>query len=132
MDSELDDNSESLSIDEFFELMCPVYMSWGMSYEEYWHGDVNLVKYYRKAHELKLREQNAHAHKQGMYIYEAFLIALNRSFGNTKESYPKLPYPMTEEEAEQRREEEKRQAYEQSIEDFKAMVEEFNSKKRGD
>lgn len=42
-----------------------------MTGEEYWEGDSDLVKAYRKAHELRRDELNWQAWLQGMYIYEA-------------------------------------------------------------
>lgn len=42
-----------------------------MTYEQFWEQDSWLVKYYRKAYELKRDEENWKAWLQGMYIYEA-------------------------------------------------------------
>ena len=49
----------------------PYYLSIGMSPEQYWDGDPTLVKYYRKADELKRKLRNQELWLQGMYIYEA-------------------------------------------------------------
>ena len=43
----------------------------GMTYEQYWEQDSDLVKYYRKAQEIRRDEQNRQAWLQGMYVYEA-------------------------------------------------------------
>lgn len=42
-----------------------------MTYEQFWEQDSWLVKYYRKAYELRREEMNWQAWLQGMYIYEA-------------------------------------------------------------
>ena len=42
-----------------------------MTYEQYWEGDSWLVKYYRRAYELRREEINWQAWLHGMYIYEA-------------------------------------------------------------
>ena len=42
-----------------------------MTYEQYWEGDSWLVKYYRRAYELRREEINWQSWLQGMYIYEA-------------------------------------------------------------
>lgn len=42
-----------------------------MTYEQFWNGDVEMVKAYRKAHEIKQREIDQNAWIQGAYIYQA-------------------------------------------------------------
>lgn len=42
-----------------------------MTCEQYWHGDVLLVRAYRKAYEYRLKQQNFDAWLQGLYIYRA-------------------------------------------------------------
>ena len=64
---------ESTSLTELFEKLCPIYMSYGMSYDEYWHGDAYVVKFYKEAHRLKLQAQDENNWMQGMYVYEAIL-----------------------------------------------------------
>lgn len=62
---------ESISLTKLFEHECPYYMSYGMSFDEYWYGDAYLVKFYRDAYKLKIRYDDVFMWKQGMYIYEA-------------------------------------------------------------
>lgn len=50
-------------------------MALGMTPEEYWDGDSELCRYYRKAFELKTKLQNQQAWLQGMYFYEALIDA---------------------------------------------------------
>ena len=56
---------------EQFERVCPYYIAFGMTYEQFWDGDVEIAKMMRKAHEIKLREKNEMAWLQGMYVYQA-------------------------------------------------------------
>lgn len=46
-------------------------MSIGMSWHDYWYGDVRMVEAYREAHKEKCKQFNAQAHLQAMYFYEA-------------------------------------------------------------
>ena len=46
-------------------------MSIGMTYNEYWHGDNYLPRYYLKAYKLKRQREDEYAWMQGRYIYEA-------------------------------------------------------------
>lgn len=46
-----------------------------MTYEQFWEQDCNLVKYYRKAAQIKQELKNQDAWLQGAYIYEALIDA---------------------------------------------------------
>lgn len=63
--------SSSLTYEEVFEHYFPYYLSIGMSYREYWEMDVDLVKAYKKAEEIRFERKNREMWIQGMYVYEA-------------------------------------------------------------
>lgn len=66
-----------------------------MSSAEYWANDPSLVRYFRKAYEMKQEEFNNNAWLQGMYIYDAVSTALHNTLRgkNTKaREYAKQPY----------------------------------------
>lgn len=95
------DSSQSpaeISLSEQFEEAAPYYMSIGMSYDEYWHGDCELTKYYRKAHEVRLKQRNYELWLQGLYIHDAVgVVVANalRKKGATAQKYAESPYPVT-------------------------------------
>lgn len=62
---------EYTSLTKLFEHECPYYMSYGMSFNEYWHEDAYLVKFYRESYKLRMKHDDVFMWKQGMYIYEA-------------------------------------------------------------
>ena len=66
---------DGISISDLFDQLCPFYMSIGMSYDEYWHGDNYAYKYYLKAYELKMKretkESDYNAWLNGLYTYTA-------------------------------------------------------------
>ena len=86
------------SYGEIFEENFPFYLAIGMSYGEYWEGDANLARSYRKAYRLRQEEFNTNAWLQGMYIYDAVSCALHnalRGMGKSKppaKDYAKEPY----------------------------------------
>lgn len=100
---------------EIFEQLCPYYMAIGMSYDDFWNGDVSMVKAYRLSYELKEKRRNQELWLQGMYFYEALcdaspLYRFSMKKGIIKpEPYLKEPYPITAAEV---REREERQARE--------------------
>lgn len=84
---------------EIFEDLCPVYMSYGMTYEQYWDGDSEMCRFYRKAFQEKLKQQNATLHLQGAYIYEALcdVSPLYREFSkgdHNPRKYRDKPYEL--------------------------------------
>lgn len=70
--------------------MCPVYLAYGMTLEQYWDGDVEYAAYYRDAHEMRREMENEAAWMQGMYFAEAVASSL---YGR-KHKYPAEPYPL--------------------------------------
>jgi len=69
----------------------------GMTYEQYWEQDSDLVKYYRRAQEIRLEEQNRYAWLQGMYVYEAIadIAPILHAFakrGTKARKYSEKPY----------------------------------------
>ena len=69
-------------------------MAIGMTYEEYWYGHPELVKFYKQAYDYKRKEENQKMWLNGMYMKKAIVSAFN-----SKEKYPEKPfdiYPKTE------------------------------------
>lgn len=73
----------------------------GMSYEDYWYGDVFMVIPYVEAYRLRKQQENERLWLQGLYFYDALSVALKRfgeglagkhSAGSVK--YPEQPYPL--------------------------------------
>lgn len=68
-----------------------------MTYEQYWEQDCELVKYYRKAAQIRQDLKNQDAWLQGMYVYEAIgnLAPILRPFakkGTRAKPYPSQPF----------------------------------------
>ena len=87
--------TEEKSFTEIFDENCPIYMSYGMTYQEYWYGHPEITKFYRDAHILKNKSRNQELWLQGKYFVEAIATALDPK----KNKYPKEPYeiyPKTE------------------------------------
>ena len=122
-----------------FDEMCGYYLSIGMSYEDYWDGDCEMVKYYRRKDELDISRMNFELWLQGAYIYEALLYVSptydSFSKHRTPQPYREQPIPLTEKEADRQQEERERKIMETN----RAAMEEamikvnkrFKSKKEG-
>lgn len=80
-----------------FNKVFPYYLAIGMTYEQFWEQDVELVKHYREAAKIKRDQDNLNAWIQGMYFYEALcdaspLFNANAKKGTKAKPYPKEPF----------------------------------------
>lgn len=95
---------EHIFLYEEFDRMCPFYMSVGMTYNEFWQGDVSLTRFYLEAYRIKEKreaEKLKWEHwEQGLYVYVAVekLVPVLRAFSSVKKPlpYPELPLGMEE------------------------------------
>lgn len=109
------------------------YLAIGMPASEYWHGDPDLVKGYRKADEIRTKRRNYELWLQGMYVYEAIsdISPLLHAFakkGTMAKPYPDKPYPITKKEIQERKKEEEKRQYEQTKAAIHAMMIGVNKK----
>lgn len=76
-----------------FEKACPLYMSYGMTYDEFWNGNSYVCRYYRDAYELKKKAKDEELWMQGLYIYDALgrMSPIMHAF--PKKGSKPLPYP---------------------------------------
>ena len=109
-------------------------MSIGMSYDEFWNGDVSMVIAYRKANELRDKRRNYELWLQGMYVYEALcdaspLFRFSMKKGTIKpEPYVKEPYPITLAEVREREAREAKLKEERLKAEFAAFAERMRTK----
>ncbi len=69
------DDKPRVNLSEIFGEAFPIFLSMGMTGEEFWEQDPSLVRAYLKAHKLRFREQNRLAWLQGRYFYDALCAA---------------------------------------------------------
>ncbi len=66
-----DEDESSFSYKKFFDEQFPYYLFLGMTYNEYWRMDCELVRAYRKAYKYKQEYDNSQLWLQGLYVYRA-------------------------------------------------------------
>lgn len=114
-DTEVNQEVESISYTKSFEECCPIYMSYGMSYNDYWYGPAYMTKFYRESNKLKLKQQDENNWMLGMYVYEAILDCSPILHPFSKKGTKPLPYsekPYLADKLEVKTEEEKQQEIE--------------------
>lgn len=129
------EGSSPFNVVEIFHEQCPYYMAMGMTYEEYWHGDASLPRYYLKAELLRRKMRNEDAWRQGRYFYDALLCASPVFRDLVKEHdpypYPSDPYPLTAKDARELQERKDREQMEADMEKVKLFAEAWNRKYEG-
>lgn len=122
-----------LSLMTVFEDACPIYMSFGMSYQDYWDGDIAMHRMYREANKQKMLVENRMLWLQGMYFYEALLDAGRyiKAFSKSKPApYPDKPYDLFAEERRRRELKEQREKYEHIRNKVALFAKAFNEKRK--
>lgn len=109
-------------------------MLFGMTYDEFWDGDVNAHRMYREAFRLRRKERNLELWLQGRYIYDALCAVspIMKSFSKAKKphDYLKEPYDLTPEDAKEREEREAKERYERVKEKVAEFAAEMKRKKK--
>ena len=91
----------------------------GMTYDEYWRGCPSLVRAYRKAWEIKNKNDEWARWRQGLYFYNALLCVSPVLKPFAKEAKPvdylDRPLPLTEREVKEQEEARERENYEKVL-----------------
>jgi len=83
---------EFTSLTTLFEEQCPIYMSYGMTYNEFWYGSAYMTYFYRKSHRLKLKEQDENNWMLSVYMYEVLLDVSPILHAFSKKGTKPLPF----------------------------------------
>lgn len=99
--SERDSSLPIFTYTERFREQFPYYLSIGMTPEQYWDGDPEWARAFRKADEMRMERKNQELWLQGMYFYEAICDAspILHDFakrGTKPHPYVEKPYPISE------------------------------------
>lgn len=112
---------------------CPLYIQYGMTYEEYWRGETGIHTAYRKAYEREQKRRNEFLWLQGRYVYDAVgalvPILSMRSKAKRPEPYLDHPYDLTEKDRMERETAEAKARYEKIRDKVAAFAEEHNKRK---
>lgn len=134
--SELNSSAPSFTYTERFYELFPYYLAIGMTYDQYWNDDPMLVKYYRKADELRRERVNEEKWLQGMYIYEALcdvspVLHAYAKKGTKPQPYSDKPYAITELQRKREEEEHARKIAEKGKRFMNAIMHSTNKRFEG-
>ena len=108
---------EHIFLSKTFEELCPYFISMGMTYEQFWYGEIDMTRAYMKAFEIKDKRESKITKwtiwEQGLYIYEALcdVSPILRAFSKSKKPLPYTtrPYGIDNEEKKEETKEKKKQ-----------------------
>lgn len=120
-----------LSYSKIIDDNLPYYLSYGMTYEQYMYGDVELAVFYRKKHEIEEEQFNYHAWLQGLYVYEAIadISPIMHAFapkGTTANPYSSEPYAINEKQARLKAEREAKKKQAENLAKMEQFMVAFN------
>ena len=125
---------QHLTYTEIMKAHLPVYLEAGMTYEQYWDGDVEMVKGYREALNRKREWQNQMLWLQGMYFYSALTAVMPALSIKTKDAqikpYIDHPIPITEKAVKAKKEREEKEQFNANLERMKALAMGINARFR--
>ena len=119
-----------MSYDKICENACPDYLAMGMTWDEYWNGDPEMTRAFRKAYRMKREQRNFDSWLQGMYIYEALLDVSPMFHDLVKDPkpvpYPEKPYALTADDRKKRAETEEEEQDKKNQEIIRAWASRVN------
>lgn len=135
MDEGVSEESSSFhSVKEIFEECLPYFLSIGMPAVEFWEGDPELARAYRKADELRRENMNFEAWLTGLYTYKALIYAspLFHDFvkGNVQPMDYEEPVPITQRAIREKEKRDEKKAIEKAQAEMKAYIESFMTKQK--
>ena len=128
--SSVEEDTQYVSFEERLDELALYYMSLGVPYDVFWHGDYCCLKYYEEAYLQRRKIDNEEAWMNGVYTFTAVQTALANAFrgkGQTAHQYLDKPiqfFPPTEQE----RIAEERKRRQQAIEYLNAFKEAWDRK----
>ena len=86
-----DGEKPQYEISNYLDTICPYYLMYGMSWDEFWNESLERLTAYWQAHQFAIESRNQELWLQGLYIRDAVACCLNK-----RAKYPEKPHRITE------------------------------------
>lgn len=86
-----DDTPQDFTLGKYLDTICPYFMHYGMSWDEFWNESIDRLHGYWQAHQFAVEQRNQELWLQGLYIQSAVASCLDK-----KHKYPEKPHRITE------------------------------------
>ena len=109
-----DADVEGVPYTKAFEEACPIFMMYGLTYDEFWYDDCYKALYQLKTYKHKLKHEDELLWEQGWYIYEALLqcAPVLHPFSKAQKPLPYTEKPHLQQIEDEKTEQEKQQEVE--------------------
>ena len=87
----IDLNAPQSELGKYLDQICPYYISWGMTWDEFWYESIDRLQAYWQANQYSIERRNQELWLQGLYIRSAVASCLDKKF-----KYPDKPQRITE------------------------------------
>ena len=124
--SSTNDTPQEFSFAKYLDTICPYYMNYGMTWDEFWYESIDRLQGYWQKHQFAVEQRNQELWLQGLYIRSAIASCLDN-----KNKYPDKPTritPMTEAEQDA----ENKRKVEQMREQLNEIKRRWDAKHKGD
>ena len=128
-----DDTPQEFSFAKYLDTICPYYMNYGMTWDEFWYESIDRLQGYWQKHQFAVEQRNQELWLQGMYIYEAVcdvspILHAFAKKGAKPHPYPSRPYAISEKQIQQEREEKERKLAEKGKRFMEALMQSTNKR----
>lgn len=124
--SSANNTPQDFTLGKYLDTICPYFMNYGMSWDEFWNESIDRLRGYWQAHQFAVEQRNQELWLQGLYIQHAVASVLDK-----KNKYPEKPHRITQmTEAEQ--ELENKRKVEKMREQLHDIKRRWDAKHRGD
>lgn len=91
--SEIDLETPQSEFTKYLDTVCPYFMLYGMTYEEFWFESIDRFYDYWQQYQFDIERRNQELWLQGLYIQGAVAAVLDSKH---KVKYPEKPYRLTD------------------------------------
>ena len=88
--SDIELDSSQSQYGKYLDQICPYYMSYGMTWDEFWHESLDRLQAYWQANQFSIERRNQELWLQGLYIRSAVASCMDKKF-----KYPEKPQRIT-------------------------------------
>ena len=88
--SDIDLDSSQSQYGKYLDQICPYYISWGMTWDEFWYESLDRLQAYWQANQFGIERRNQELWLQGLYIRSAVASCMDKKF-----KYPEKPQRIT-------------------------------------
>lgn len=86
-----DESPQEFTFSKYLDTICPYFLNYGMTWDEFWYGSVDRLHAYWQKHQFAVEQRNQELWLQGLYIRMAVASCLDN-----KNKYPDKPHRITE------------------------------------